>query len=195
MSERVSVSRLAPLALAVAACCAVNVAATAAPAPTTASDMPRLAQTQPGATMELPATVKLTESDVEGFMRAASALQDLGVKADPGKDMDLAQALAANAEAQRIISAAGFTPERLQQVAMSIGMAMAALDTDMEELQRKMAQVEQMKSRVSPEQWAAMEASMGQAYAMMKRVQNQPDGNIDLVKRYETQLRENLGGK
>src|SRR5262245_25873095 len=78
---------------------------------------------------KLPDLVKLTDKDIEGFVAASTKLRKIGLdeEAETKEEADsMAQALSNNKEAMAIIKDQGFTPERFQNVAYSIGMALAA---------------------------------------------------------------------
>jgi hypothetical protein len=139
----------------------------------------------------LPDPIELTDRDVTGFIKLASELQQLGVEFDAetmGQSPSTLQALQGRQRAMDILNSADFDLERLQSVGYSVALAIAALDQDMDEMQQQMAQMEAMKSQMTPEQWAMMSAGMGMAVKMMEQMQNQPAGNIELVRKHRAEL-------
>ncbi|MEM9386424.1 MAG: hypothetical protein AAGA68_15315 [Pseudomonadota bacterium] len=138
---------------------------------------------------ELPDPIVLSERDVTGLLKVAKELQALGVKLDdnPGGP-DFAERLAGQEEAKAILKRHNFTPQRVQTVAYSVGLAMAAADGSLEESSAQMAEMQRMKDSMPPEQWAQMEKMMGPAMKMMQQAMNQPKSNIALVRKYEDEL-------
>jgi hypothetical protein len=145
-----------------------------------------------GAMTQWPDSIDLTDKDIKALINVTSKLRELGVKIQPQPDgtITFGDSVAMQNEAMNAMNAVGMTPQGMQQIAFNVGMAMAALDTDMDEIRRNMQQFEQMKQQVPPEQWAAFEANIGQAYKLMERIESQPAGNVTLVQRYQDELRE-----
>lgn len=152
----------------------------------------RIQAPMPGAMTEWPESIELTEKDINALIDVTSKLRELGVKIQPQPDgtISFGDSVAMQNEAMTAMKSVGMTPQGMQQIAFNVGMAMAALDTDMDEIRRNMQQFEQMKQQVPPEQWAAFEANIGQAYKLMERIESQPAGNVTLVQRFQDELRE-----
>ncbi|MEO0972480.1 MAG: hypothetical protein AAFX85_05235 [Pseudomonadota bacterium] len=137
----------------------------------------------------LPELVTLTDKDVTQFIKAANELMRLGVELDGEPwDSSFADRLAGQGKAMDVLRSSGFTPERLHQVGYSVGMAMLVVSGDAAEMKQEMAQMEQMKSQMTPEQWAMASASMGPALTMMKQLDDQPPGNLAVVKKHQEAL-------
>ncbi len=143
----------------------------------------------PQGPVELPELVTLTERDVTGMISVGKELKALGISLEskPGS-VGLDEQLAGQKQAATILRKANFTPQRLQQVAYSIGLAMAALDENFDDARAQIAEMEQMKNSMPADQWAMMQGMMGPAMKMMEQAVNQPKGNIDLARKYESEL-------
>lgn len=145
----------------------------------------------------LPPVVALTEADITGFLGAAPELNRLGVKAgkDPAGQMGK---LAASSEASAIIERHGFTPQRFQQVAYSIGISMAALDTQKSDKDAAAARADQeralaqMKKQLPPEQYELMKAQLEAAMAAAAKLENQPPQNLELVRKHRAAIESRL---
>ncbi|MEO0421605.1 MAG: hypothetical protein AAF184_04680 [Pseudomonadota bacterium] len=150
------------------------------------------AQDDMGAAMmagELPDPIVLKEGDVTGLLKVAKELQALGLKLDENPTgPNFAERLAGQEKAKAILKRHNFTPERVQTVAYSVGLAMAAASGDLEESRAQMEEMKAMKDSMPPAQWAQMEKMMGPGLKMMEQALNQPKGNIALVKKYEDEL-------
>ncbi len=150
-----------------------------------------MAQAQMGSATALPDVVALTDGDVTRFIRLVEELDELGVELDAralGENPGVLGSLAARDKALGAINRAGFSPEQLPPIGYSIALAFAAVTQDMDELDRGLAEMEAMKSTMSPEQWAMMSAAMGTAYQMMQQLKSQPPGNIALAQKHRSEL-------
>lgn len=150
------------------------------------------AQDDMGAAMmagELPDPIVLKEGDVTGLITVAKELQALGLKLDDNPTgPNFAERLAGQEKAKAILKRHNFTPERMQTVAYSVGLAMAAADGSLEESRAQMAEMKAMKDSMPPEQWARMEKRMGPGMKMVEQALKQPKSNIALVRKYEDEL-------
>lgn len=151
---------------------------------------------------QLPDLVKLTDKDIEGFVAASTRLRKLGLdeEAETKEEADtMAEALANNKEALAIIKDQGFTPERFQSVAYSIGMALAAdeikktpaeiaaLRTQQEQ------QLDQMKAQLPPEQYEHLKKQMAMANRMADQLGKLPPGNVELVRKHKAEIHTAVG--
>jgi hypothetical protein len=146
--------------------------------------------------------VQLTERDVESFLGAARDLHQLGLRVDDERNDDpssvtsFAEGLKLNAEAMGILRRHGFDLPRFQQVTYSVMMAAAAGEMEPNTASADMnAQLEAMKAKLSPEQYEQMKQATAGATATMKALSEQPEGNIELVKRYKEQIKAISEGK
>lgn len=162
---------------------------TNAPAPSSAT-----APDSPMAGMSMLEPVPLTESDVQSFVSAVRELRDLGIetKVDRSNVQSYAQALAANREAIAILERNGFTVDRFQRVTVTVGLAIAALETKGKESDKSRTEqekaLEKMKESLSPEQYEALRQQMLGASAMLDKVQQQPEGNLELVAKHREEI-------
>jgi hypothetical protein len=150
----------------------------------------------------LPDLVKLTEKDVTGFIAASTKLRKLGLdeEAETQEEAEtMAAELSRNKQALAIIDEHGFTPERFQSVAYSIGMALAAdeIKKTPEEIKAMRAQQEQqlaqMKAQLPPEQYEQMKAQLAMANHMADQLQKLPPGNVELVRKHAAAIHGAVG--
>jgi hypothetical protein len=149
----------------------------------------------PGLTPGSLQLVQLSESDVEHFIAASKDLQRLGIRAqrnlgnDPSSTERWAIGLQTNAEALGILRRHTFDLPRFQQVAYSVMMAFAAEDIQKAAGADEMAaRLEEMKSKIPPEQYEQMKQMTAAASASITAAKNQPEGNVALVARYRDQI-------
>ena len=151
---------------------------------------------------QLPDLVKLSEKDIKGFIAASEKLRKLGLDEEaetPEEAESMAQALSVNKDALVIIKEHGFTPERFQSVAYSIGMALAAdeIKKTPEEIEAMRAQQEQglaqMKAQVPPEQYEQMKQQLEIANQMADQLQKLPPGNVELVRQHKAAIHTAVG--
>jgi hypothetical protein len=145
-----------------------------------------------------PPAIELTEKDVTGFIGSVEDLQELGVasqiEADKDGKLEMSEALAANHEAMSILEGHGFTPERFQQVAYSVGYALAALQMKGKEGEIDEAWAaqekafEKMKGQLSDEQMQLIRSQVGTAKAAMHQIEDQPAGNLELVRKHMDEI-------
>jgi hypothetical protein len=143
--------------------------------------------------------ITLTEAQVTGFFSAVEELKAHSEKsgwkdADPSKPMAMASALQVSNESTAILQKHGFkSPTDFQQVAYNASMAYAVLkEGGKESMQKKLDQskaeqdkaMEQMRSRLSPEQAAMLGAQVQNAMRAAATMQDVPDANIELMKKY-----------
>lgn len=149
---------------------------------------------------QVPDAVPLSDKDVEGILKALPELNALGLRSgtldSPDSATAMARAMASNEEALGIIQSFGFTPQSFQQVLYSIGLAFGAIEAEAQGVDLAAAQAQQdqmmaqMKSQMTPDQYAMMQGNIGGAMNALKKMQDQPAGNIDTVKKYLPQLRK-----
>jgi hypothetical protein len=146
---------------------------------------------------QMPEAVELTEGDITKLMNTLPQLKDLGLRSNllDGSDPErMAKAMQFNSEALSILQKNGFTPQSFQQVIYSVGLAMGGLESRGREdeiagaTQQAEQMLEQMEGQLTPEQMAMMRQQMGTAMGTMKRMQDQPPGNLTLVEKYRGQL-------
>ena len=164
-------------------------------APPKSATAPAMVMGQPD---QLPDPVELTKTELTSFIDAVNGLKKLGVETQTKKAGteagNMVQAYATNAQALSILTSNGFTPERFQQVAYTVGMAMAALEMKGKgaEIDAARAQQEQamaqMKSQMSPEQYELMRKQLGHANTTLDQMKNQPAGNVELVGEHRKEI-------
>ncbi|TFH66247.1 MAG: hypothetical protein E4G90_04545 [Gemmatimonadales bacterium] len=136
--------------------------------------------------------IKLEERDVERFISVLEDFERLGVKyedkvgPDPSAVSATIQGLGANAEAMNILRDHDLDAMKFQQLTMSVMMAAAAseMENHAPDPAVDQAQLEQMKATLPPEQYQAMMKARQSAAVMMEGMNNQPEGNVELVARY-----------
>ncbi|MEM9403723.1 MAG: hypothetical protein AAGA44_14725 [Pseudomonadota bacterium] len=144
---------------------------------------------------QLPEIIELSDSDVTRFLSTAAELEALGVEMDDDA-LDSLDTLMGQEKALDVLSKNGFEPEGFFQIAFSVGIAYAVIGQSAEELaemEAGMKEMEQMKASLPPEQWEAIEASMGAAFGLMKQIRNQPESNLRLAEKYKDELAELMG--
>lgn len=135
--------------------------------------------------------VQLSESDMKNFVAVMTEMQALADSYDDASpDSDIAamgMGLEANAEAMKILRKHDMTVLRYQQVTHSVMAALAASEMEgrEEETAAAQAQMEAMKSSMGEEQYKAM---METRNAMLGTMTDQPEGNVELVKRWRDRL-------
>ena len=150
---------------------------------------------------ELPEIIKLKESDITRFIKTMKELGQLGVKFDekrakqgPARTM---AAIEADSKAMSILRKNKFTTDRLAQVVYSIAMAMAGLDMDEDAAGKARAQgaqaLERMRGQLSAQQLAAIQQQMGTAMKSLDQFEDQPEGNLELVRKYRKALEAGFG--
>lgn len=158
-----------------------------------ASDDPSLAATSPF-TAE---PVLLHERDVERFLTVMREFKRLGLETrggagDPGASVTgMATAWEANREAMDILRDNDFDIPGFQRVMYSIMLAIAASEMDgnsATKMQQGATQLEAMKGKVPTETYEAMKKAQEQATQMTESMLKQPDGNIELVRRFRSDI-------
>jgi hypothetical protein len=151
---------------------------------------------------KLPDQVKLTEKDVQGFIAATEKLRKLEEegKLPPAPDAKTpVEAISSSKQAIEIIDAHGFTPQRFQDVAYSIGMSLAAdeIKKTPEELAAARAkqdeQLAAMKDQISPEQYAQLKQQLAMADRMVAEFKKLPAGNVELVRKHAAAIKAAVG--
>jgi hypothetical protein len=153
----------------------------------------------------------LSDAQVTGFFGAVEDLQAYSEKnqagwkaADPSKPMAVAGAMQVSAETTAIVQKHGFKNHtEFQRVAYNASMAYAVLkEGGKEAMQKKLAAANaeqekamaQLRERLGPEQAAALTAQMQQAMKTAGAMQDVPEANIELMKKYSDRMAK-LGGK
>lgn len=144
----------------------------------------------------IPEPVQLAAADVEHFIAAAGEMKALGVDLDKNRadnSSDLTATMTAwqsNSEVMAILRKHEFDLQRFHRVTYSIMMAVAADEMGKQggEMEKAKAQLDAMKSQMSPEMFETMKKSQEQAMGMSKQVMNQPAGNVELVRRYRERI-------
>jgi hypothetical protein len=141
--------------------------------------------------------VALTERDVERFIAVMKEFRRLGVEYDGKVDTDAGASIrnattawSANREAMDILRRNDFDVGRFQRVTHSIMMAAAASEMKGNEsnMNAATAQLEAMKGKVAPEMYEQMKKAQEQGMQMRQSAMNQPEGNVELVRRYRDEL-------
>jgi len=131
----------------------------------------------------------LTAKDVGNFTAALEALRDAGLARvnDTSELGQNARAWAANHDTKEILEQHDLSPERFQQIAYSVGMAMAALDVKSRQAEIAAARVKQqealekLKAPVTPEQYEVIHKQFEAANHALEQIQDQPAENLRLV--------------
>jgi uncharacterized protein with von Willebrand factor type A (vWA) domain len=150
---------------------------------------------QVGAT-QLPEAVSLKESDITNFLGVLPALKEFGianevVNANPES---VAEIMSLNQKAMDVLDDFGFNPQSFQQVSYSIGLALAGLQTKGRETeidavtQQREQMLAQMEGQLTEEQMNMMRNQLNTAMGMVEQMQQQPEGNLALVGKYQDQL-------
>lgn len=144
---------------------------------------------------KLPDPIELKESDVTGILRVLPQLKALGFDAEEAAGGDLtlmAEDMQLNQQALALLKSNGFTAEHFQQSLYTIGLAIAGLQTDTDELAGAAAQSEQalaeLAGQMSPEQLAMIRQQLEAAMGTVTQLQTQPKANLALVKKYQPQI-------
>lgn len=173
-------------------------------------DQRATAQGHPPMVSPVAQPMTLTEDQVTGFMSAVEDLQTMADKksgwkgADPSKPMAMAGALQVSDETNAILQKHGFQSSLdFQRVAYNASMAYAVLkEGGKEAMQKKIdgakaeqeKAMEQMRARLSPEQAKMLSAQLEGAMKAAGSMNDVPDGNIELMKKYSDRMAK-LGGK
>ncbi len=144
---------------------------------------------------QMPELVELSESDVKRFLTTATDLEALGVEMDD-ENLDSLDAMMGQEKALDILRDNDFEPDSFMQVAFSIGVAYSYIGqsaAERAEMEAGIAQMEQMKASIPPEQWEAMKESMGAALDLIEQIKNQPENNLRLAEKYKADLERLMG--
>lgn len=154
-----------------------------------------------GSISTLQTPIALREADITGMISVLPQLNALGVRADLAAADDptgLTQGMQINTEAMALLKKHGFTMDHFQKSLYSVGMALMALESDIDTEEMAEAKIEteralaEMQDQLSPEQLAMLRQQLGSAMdsamGALSQMQNQPPGNLELVKKYRTQL-------
>ncbi|MEM7613190.1 MAG: hypothetical protein AAF270_16010 [Pseudomonadota bacterium] len=138
--------------------------------------------------------IELSERDVKRAIKTADQLAkaaEAGEIDESGMAPGNLDALIANRKAMSIIEGNDFTAESFTSTMMNIVMAMGAaeMEDNKEEVEQATAQLEAMKSQLSPEQY---EMFASQILGVQKAFANAPAGNVELVRKYKDEI-EALG--
>lgn len=144
--------------------------------------------------------VVLTESDVEHFVAALEDLQRAGVRhearlgSEPSEARQLAEGLRGSSEAMSILQKHGFDLARFQVVSYSVALAGAAAEAEgsAPKMDEALANLEKMKGQLPKEQYDAMLAGLKASSGVVEDLQKQPEGNVELYKRYRERI-ERIG--
>lgn len=142
----------------------------------------------------------LAESDVEHFVAALEELHHAGLEREsrlgtaPSEANQMFEGLSASAEAMGILRKHGFDLSRFQYVGYTVALALAADDaaSSAPQVDEAIAQVEKMKGQIPKEQYDAMLAAAKGASGIVQDLRAQPQGNVDLVRRFRERL-EKIG--
>lgn len=164
---------------------------------------PAVGQGHPPMTSPIAQPLALNEGQVTGFLSAVEELKTLSAKqgwkdADPSKPMAMAGALNASSETIAILQKHGFKDQGdFQRVAYNAATAYAIVkDGGKAAVQKKYDEakaeqdkaMEQMRAKLSPEQAAAIAAQLQSAMKMAPNPKDVPDGNIELMTKYQDRM-------
>lgn len=135
--------------------------------------------------------VKLTDDHVERFIATVKELKTLENEfsvPDRLGNGDWEAAFAANAQANGVLQRHGFADgEAFKNTAYSIAIGFANLEMakNQVEMEQVKAQLAAMKDQMTPETYAMIEK---QLLGTMTMLDDQPAGNIDVIRKYREQL-------
>lgn len=168
------------------------------------SARPAIGQGHPPMMRPVVQPLTLSEGQVTGFLSAVEELKTLSGKqagwkgADPSNPMAMAGALESSSETIAILHKHGFKDTSdFQRVAYNAAMAYAIVqDGGKAAVQKRYDQskaeqdkaMEQMRAKLSPEQAAAIAAQMQSAMKMAPNPKDVPDGNIELMTKYQDRM-------
>ncbi len=138
----------------------------------------------------LPDVVAFTESQLTRTLQATRDLRQVELDQAPTVGMEapgftgIADALAGNAQARAVLRAQKLTPQKYVAVLYSIGIALQAMQNDMEDMRAELAAFQEMPEADR----AVLEQLMGPILKVMEQVVSQPPGNIALVRKYAEQI-------
>jgi hypothetical protein len=144
----------------------------------------------------VPEPVKLDENDVEHWIAAAGELKALGVglqEKQGDSPTDLTATMISwhtNREVMAVLRKHEFDLPRFHRVTYSVMMAAAAdgLSRQGAEMEKAKVQLEAMKATLSKEMYESMKKQQEQAMELTRQVMNQPEGNVELVRRYRERI-------
>lgn len=145
---------------------------------------------------QLPKAVSLSEGDIKNFLGVLPALKEFGlaneiVNANP---QNVAEIMSLNEKAMSVLGDFGFNPQSFQQVSYSIGLALAGLQTKGRESEidaatkQREQMLSQMEGQLTEEQMNMMRNQLNTAMGMVEQMQEQPEGNLALVGKYQDQI-------
>lgn len=147
------------------------------------------------AAMFTPEPVTLRDGDVERFLTVMREFKRLGLetqgRGDPGESVTaMASAWGANREAMDILRRNDFEMVEFQRVTYSIMAALAASEMEGSgaKMQEGAAQLEAMKDKLPKEMYEAMKKTQEQATQMTQSLMQQPEGNVELVRRFKADI-------
>lgn len=162
-----------------------------------------------GLAPEVQEKMDLTDAQVKGFFDASDDLRAAGEKANAGgkpasDPAAFAKGLALSQESVAIIEKHGFKDAtEFQRVGYNAAMAYSVLKQggkeavkaklDKAEVQQKQT-MERLKATLSPDQFKLFESQAGMALANARTMQDVPEGNIEIMKKYQSRM-EHLGKK
>jgi hypothetical protein len=144
----------------------------------------------------VPEPLKLSENDVEHWIAAAGELKALGVglqEKQGDSPTDLTATMISwhtNREVMAVLRKHEFDLPRFHRVTYSVMMAAAAdgMSQQSGEMEKAKVQLEAMKATMSKEMYEMMKKQQDQAMELTKQVMNQPEGNVELVRRYRERI-------
>jgi len=159
---------------------------------------------QPGMPPEaISKPMTLEESQLQGFLAAVTDLKALGTEAggwqaNMGRPEALMRGLQLSSAAQAVLQKHGIQDvTEFQRIGYNAAMAYGVLQNggkasmakDLAKAKAEQAKaLEQMRQHLSPEQLKALESQMNAGMAMAGSLQDVPEANLELVKKYRTQM-------
>jgi hypothetical protein len=166
-----------------------------------AAQPPRGLEMNPGMAPEAMEPMTLTDEKVKAFFDAADELAAKGkeAKGEGGSTAATAKGVQLSAESLAIITKHGFKDAtEFQRVGYNVGMARSVLmQGGKEEVKKRLdkAQAEQaktvdrMRGQLTPEQLKLLEGQGGAAVGRARAMENVPDANLEIVKKYEDRMK------
>ena len=137
---------------------------------------------------EIRPPVTLSAGDIDSFMTTMKGLKELDIPFDDSDDANgMADALSNNQAAMAVLSKNGFTVERFDNVAYSIGMAMAGIEMKGKAAEmaadraERTQQLAELKASLPPAQYDAIAGQMTAMDRMLTTIEQQPPANVELV--------------
>jgi hypothetical protein len=185
-----------------AVACAVAVAGSAFAAEGTQKTAPQAQAAAPAATPAYMKRVPLTDEKVKGYLGAVEELKSLGPEGQTLSAMNpsMVKAMEFSGKTTAIIKKHGFADAaEFQNVAYNTSAAYYVVKNGGKEgVKKKLAEndakraeaMEKLKAHLTPQQLKMLETQIGAGTAAMQALTEQPDANLELIKKYSARMDE-----